>query len=302
MVMKKVFSKEFIIGLSVIVAIAVLVFGINFLKGVNLLNPANYYYAEYENVSGLDVAAPVKIDGYKVGQVRAIEFDYAHPGKIKVMLALNKDLKVPADSKVSLGSTLMGGSFVELDLGESGTPLEVGSTIVSVREHDLMGKVKDEVLPAVSAIIPKVDSLLVNLNRLTGDPALTASVQRLDGITAQLLATTTGLNGTVNRDLPVVMRNARTITHGLDTVTTNLGALSYQLKSLPLNATMNNVEALTQNLTRFSEQLNNQNSTLGLLTSDPELYHRLNRVGADVDSLILDIKRNPKRYINIKVF
>lgn len=302
MVMKKVFSKEFIIGLSVIVAIAVLVFGINFLKGVNLLNPANYYYAEYENVSGLDVAAPVKIDGYKVGQVRAIEFDYAHPGKIKVMLALNKDLKVPADSKVSLGSTLMGGSFVVLDLGESGTPLEVGSTIVSVREHDLMGKVKDEVLPAVSAIIPKVDSLLVNLNRITGDPALTASVQRLDGITAQLLATTTGLNGTVNRDLPVVMRNARTITHGLDTVTTNLGALSYQLKSLPLNATMNNVEALTQNLTRFSEQLNNQNSTLGLLTSDPELYHRLNRVGADVDSLILDIKRNPKRYINIKVF
>lgn len=300
--MKKVFSKEFIIGLSVIVAIAVLVFGINFLKGVNLLNPANYYYAEYENVSGLDVAAPVKIDGYKVGQVRAIEFDYAHPGKIKVMLALNKDLKVPADSKVSLGSTLMGGSFVVLDLGESGTPLEVGSTIVSVREHDLMGKVKDEVLPAVSAIIPKVDSLLVNLNRLTGDPALTASVQRLDGITAQLLATTTGLNGTVNRDLPVVMRNARSITHGLDTVTANLGALSYQLKSLPLNATMNNVEVLTQNLTRFSEQLNNQNSTLGLLTSDPELYHRLNRVGADVDSLILDIKRNPKRYINIKVF
>lgn len=300
--MKKVFSKEFIIGLSVIVAIAVLVFGINFLKGVNLLNPANYYYAEYENVSGLDVAAPVKIDGYKVGQVRAIEFDYAHPGKIKVMLALNKDLKVPADSKVSLGSTLMGGSFVVLDLGESGTPLEVGSTIVSVREHDLMGKVKDEVLPGVSAIIPKVDSLLVNLNRLTGDPALTASVQRLDGITAQLLATTTGLNGTVNRDLPVVMRNARSITHGLDTVTANLGALSYQLKSLPLNATMNNVEALTQNLTRFSEQLNNQNSTLGLLTSDPELYHRLNRVGADVDSLILDIKRNPKRYINIKVF
>ncbi len=300
--MKKVFSKEFIIGLSVIVAIAVLVFGINFLKGVNLLNPANYYYAEYENVSGLDVAAPVKIDGYKVGQVRAIEFDYAHPGKIKVMLALNKDLKVPADSKVSLGSTLMGGSFVVLDLGESGTPLEVGSTIVSVREHDLMGKVKDEVLPAVSAIIPKVDSLLVNLNCLTGDPALTASVQRLDGITAQLLATTTGLNGTVNRDLPVVMRNARSITHGLDTVTANLGALSYQLKSLPLNATMNNVEALTQNLTRFSEQLNNQNSTLGLLTSDPELYHRLNRVGADVDSLILDIKRNPKRYINIKVF
>lgn len=300
--MKKVFSKELVIGASVIVAIAILVFGINFLKGVNLMNPSNYYYASYDDVSGLDVAAPVKVDGYKVGQVRAMEFDYAHPGKIKVMLSLNKDLKVPADSKVSMGSTLMGGSYIILDLGEGSSMLPVGAEIPSVREHDLMGKVREEVLPAVGAILPKVDSLLVSLNRIAADQALLASLQRLDGISASLLSASNGLNGTLNRDLPVVMRNTKSFTHGLDTVTANLGALSYQLKSLPLNATMGNVQQLTDNLNRFSEQLNNRNSTLGMLTNDPELYQRLNRVSADVDSLIMDIKKNPKRYISIKVF
>ncbi|MDE7096781.1 MAG: MCE family protein, partial [Muribaculaceae bacterium] len=77
--------------------------------------------------------------------------------------------------------------------------------------------------------------------------------------------------------------------------------LSYQLKALPLESTVENVNQLTENLSRFSNQLNDKNSTLGLLTSDPELYNRLNQVSADIDSLLVDIKKNPKRYISIKL-
>ena len=105
----------------------------------------------------------------------------------------------------------------------------------------------------------------------------------------------------MNKQLPVIASNAAVASQGLDSIVGNLGLLSYQLKSLPLNTTVENVNDLTANLAQFSHQLSDKNSTLGLLTSDPELYNRLNQVSADIDSLIVDIKKNPKRYISIKL-
>ncbi len=299
--MKKIFNKEFIIGICVIAAIVILIFGIDYLKGINLFSPANFYYASYNNVAGLEISSPVTVDGYKVGQVREIQFDYDNPGKIKVLLALDKKLRIPVDSKATMGSTLMSGNFIALKLGKSAEKLPVGGNIDAIESSDLMSSLSEDIMPAVNQILPRVDSLLMNLNRIAGDPALLASIQRLDGITGDILATTGGLKSTVNRDLPVVMSNVKSISHGLDTVTANLGILSAQLKSLPLNTTVDNVNALTANLTQFSKQLNDPNSTLGLLMNDPELYNKLNRVAADVDSLIVDIKKNPKRYISIKL-
>ncbi len=299
--MKKLATKELIIGISVIAAIVILFFGIDYLKGINLFNPANFYYAYYDKVPELEVSAPVSINGYKVGQVRSIEFDYEHPGKIKVQLALNKNLRIPEGSKAYLGSTLMSGAYINLTLGQSDKYYEIGSEIPTVESSNLMDALTQDMLPSISAVIPKIDSLMVNLVKLTGDPALAQSINRLDIITANLAATSASLNKTVGRDVPMVMRNVNNITLGVDTVVSNLGDLSAQLKSLPLNATVQNVESLTKNLNDFSLQLKNQNSTLGKLTNDPELYDRLNQVANDVDSLIVDIKKNPKRYISIKL-
>ena len=110
--MKKLFNKELIIGISVILAIVILFFGIEYLKGINMFSPANFYYVNCANVSGLEISSPVMIDGYKVGQVREISYDYDNPGKIKVLLAVNKKLRVPDDSYAVLASTLMGGGYI----------------------------------------------------------------------------------------------------------------------------------------------------------------------------------------------
>ncbi len=299
--MKKLLTKEFIIGLSVIAAIAILIFGIEYLKGINMFSPANFYYVNYENVSGLEVAAPVSIDGFKVGQVREISYDYDNPGKIRVLLAVNKKLRVPEDSYAVLSSTLMGGGYVDIKMGESKKMLEVGSDIRTKEVPGLMDALAKDVMPAVSTILPRIDSLLYNLNSLAGDPALAQSVRRLDGITGNILTATQGLNSVMGRDVPAVMYNARSITTKVDSVSANLIALSNQLKQLPIASTMDNVNAVTDNLVKFSNRLNSESSTLGKLTNDPELYNRLNRVSADIDSLILDIKKNPKRYISIKL-
>lgn len=303
--MKKKLSKEFVIGACVIVALCVLFYGIDYLKGINIFKPSNFYLVSYENVAGLEVAAPVSIDGYKVGQVREINFNYENPGKIEVLLALNKDLRVPEDSKAIIASSLLGSSSIELTLGKSKRMIDVGGNIPSGTKSDLMSALSNDIMPSVNSILPKVDSLMTNLNALTRNQALLMSMQRLDGISQNLLYTTAGLNRTVNNDVPVIFNNANRVVYNLDTLTRGLTHFSNTLNELPLQQSMNNVERLTANLESFSAQLNatlnDKNSTVGLLMSDPELYHRLTKMSADIDSLILDIQRNPKRYISIKL-
>ncbi|MDE6218094.1 MAG: MlaD family protein [Muribaculaceae bacterium] len=298
---KKIFTKELTIGISVILAILVLIFGIDYLKGINLFKPANFYIAEYENVQGLELSAPVNIRGYKVGQVRDIEFNYANPGKIKVVMALNKDLQLPDDSEAKIASSLLSGAYIEIKVGSSPTKLAVGGNIKTSTVPDMMESLQSEILPQVAGVIPKIDSLLYNLNALVADPALYASIRRLDGISNNLLLASGGLNTTLNKDVPLMMRNVNHIAGNVDQLTSNLIDLSVQLKSLPLEPTMQNVQEVTRNLEEFSRQLNSREGTLGKLMNDPQLYDQLNKVSADIDSLIIDIKRNPKRYISIKL-
>lgn len=300
--MKKIFTKEFYIGLSVIVAITVLIVGIDYLKGINLFKPANFYVAHYSNVAGLEISAPITINGYKVGQVREINFDYSNPDKpTEVVLALDKNLQLPEGSVATIGSSLMSGSYVTIRLGSSSRRIPVGGEIATASATDLMASLESDLMPKVSVALAHVDSLVMNLNTLVADPAIARSIGRLDGITGNLLASSGGLDATLNRDVPLIMRKANGICYNIDTITANLADLSEQLRRLPLSETLDNVNATVANLEAFSAQLKNPDSSLGKIMNDPELYNRMNRVAADVDSLIVDIKRNPKRYISIKL-
>lgn len=299
--MKKIFRKEVVIGICVAVAIAILCFGIEFLKGINLFRPSNFYIAEYENVEGLEVAAPVTIDGFKVGQVREINFNYENAGKIKVLLALNPKLHLPEGSQAIIGSTLLSGSYIEIKRGNGQTMIPVGGELATGTNTDLMSTVSNEILPSVSSMVPKIDSLIVSINTLVSDPAIAASLKNLEVMTNNLSETSRSLNVIMNRKVPDILKGADSVMTNLDTITANLTLLSQELNKLPFNQTMNNVNGLTANLMQFTENLNNPHSTLGELTQDSELYNKLNRLTADIDSLIIDIKKNPKRYISIKL-
>lgn len=284
-----------------IVAILVLFIGIEYLKGINIFKPANYYMATYDNVAGLEISAPVTINGFKVGQVREINFNYNKPGKIEVVLALNKSLRLPEDSRASIESTLMSGAYVEIQMGRSSNLLDVGGTIQGVTTPDMMANITQNVLPAVASLVPKVDSLLTNVNTLVSDPALLQTVRSLDNIAENLNAASLSLRNVVGHQVPALIGNAGKVTDNLDLLTGNLNELSLQLKQLPISTAMNNVNDVTANLAKFSNQLNNQNSSLGKIMNDAELYDRINRVTMDIDSLIIDIQKNPKRYISIKL-
>lgn len=306
--MKKLARKEITIGISVVIALVILIVGIEYLKGINLFRPANFYMAYYDNVDGLDISAPVKVNGYKVGQVREINFDYRHPGKSEVVLALNKNLQLPVDSKAVINSSLMGEAYIEIEVGSSPDKIPVGGEVTTTQGGGILDGLTDHLMPQVHTTLTIVDSLLLNLNTIVSDPALKQTINRLEGISDNVLLASQGLKGVLNRDVPMLVRhtdgiigNMGGVMSRIDTISGNLSAFTTELNNLPLMSTMAGVNQTVANLEHFSSQLKNPNSTLGMLMNDPELYNRLNSVAASVDSLIVDIKRNPKRYISIKL-
>lgn len=302
--MKSFFSKNVKIALTVIVSLCLLYWGIEFLKGINLFKPANFYYAQFDELDGLIEAAPVSVNGYQVGQVREIKYDYEN-NKIKVMMSMERNLKIPVGSSVSIESGLMGSSSMVLYLGDSGATYKVGDEIPSTVTAGLMDNVQDNIMPHVSNILPKVDSIMGSVNGLVGDPALAASVVRLDAITAELARSAQQLSilmTQLNHSVPGVMTNVNGITNNLTGTTSNLNDFSSTLKSMPLDSTMAQINATVNNINALSNQLNNPNSSLGMLLNDRQLYDNATHAIATLDSLLNDIKVHPKRYINVKVF
>ena len=299
----KFLNKNVKIALTVLVGLALLYWGINYLKGINLLTPANSYYTEIDSTEGLLTAAPITVNGFQVGQVREINYDYGK-NKITVLLSMNKEMKIPEGSTVSLVSGLLGGASLELNLG-SGPAMKSGSMIPTIKEPGMIDKVTDDIMPVVNNVLPKVDSIMSNVHGLTSDPALAAALARLDGITRQLQISAqqlTVLMNNLNRSVPGVINNVNGITTNLTGATGNLNDLSTSLKQMPIDETMNKLNATLANLEQLSQQLNDKNSTLGKVMNDRELYDNANHAIASLDSLLIDIKAHPKRYINVKVF
>lgn len=293
-------KREIVIGGCVVLALVVLFFGIEFLKGVNIFKPANFYTASYENVNGLQVSAPVTLNGFKVGLVRDIRYEYDNPGHVLVEISLDKELRVPVGSKAVIEQDLLGTSTVALKLSDSKEYHEIGNKLIGETASGMLDGVSADLMPKLNSILPKVDTLLVNINALVANPALQTSVTRLDDITLQIQSTMTSINRTVAA-LPPVMQNVNGISQNVNTITADLAVVSGELKEMPIDSLVNNLTALSANLRTLSDELSSPNSTLGALAHDRALYNNLTNASASLDSLLIDVKKNPKRYISIKL-
>ena len=304
-------KKNVLIGLTVVVSICILYWGIEYLKGINLLKPANFYYAKFEKVNGLTVASPVTVNGFKVGQVREITYDY-DTNQISVELSFEKGLKIPDGSTITFSNELLGAAALQLNLGASKTYMEVGSVIPTQMQGGLMDKVGNDMMPALVSILPKVDSIVGSVNQILANPAIAASVTRCDAITRELAACSaqlTELMASLNKAIPGmvhnangVLANANALTGDLRTTTGNLNTITGNLKELPLDTTLNRINATLANVQRLTTKLNNENSSLGMLLNDKKLYQNATSTVASLDSLLQDVKKHPKKYVTIKVF
>jgi phospholipid/cholesterol/gamma-HCH transport system substrate-binding protein len=292
----KNFSKEAKIGLAVIVSLVLLYTGVNYLKGINLFKPANYYYVSCNNVIDITISSPVFVDGFKVGLVRDMQYDYASAGRITVEIAMNKGMKINKGSYVSLESTLLSGAQLHLKLNKYVTEYyHSGDTLEGRNKSGMMASVEDRLLPDIVNMVPKIDSILAGLNVLINSPNLANSLSNLEIATGELAITTRRLNALLKNDLPEITGN-------LKLTTSNLSVFSDDLNKLDLQKSMKSLNSSLNNLNRMTLRLNSTDNSLGLLLNDTLLYKNLNFTLDNASNLLIDLKQNPKRYVHFSLF
>lgn len=299
-------KKEVKIGITAIVAIILFYIGINFLKGVNVFTTTNTYYVKFENAGGLTPSASVLANGYAVGIVREINYNYSDNQSVVVSIELDKAMHVPEGTTAELETSLMGSVTLHLLPGKNPVKyLERGDTI-SGRQHFGAMERAAEMLPQVEQMLPKVDSIMGNLNRLTGDSAMLALVKNLAVISENLAQTTSRVDHLMGKEIPVLLSNMNALTGNLNKVAGDIAKGNLDSIMTVLHATMQNAETLTSRLNALTSTLNSSvtstDNSLGLLLNDRSIYDGLNHTIHSADSLLIDIKANPKRYIHFSVF
>ena len=281
-----------------ILGLVVLFFGLNYLKGLNLFTSDKSYFMTFKDISGLSNNSPIYADGYKVGVVKNIKYDYNHQNDIEIEAGLDPSLRIPKGSTAEVVSDLLGNVQVNLLLANNPREkLEPGDRIVGRVNDGAMGKLK-EMIPAVERILPKLDSIMSSLNTLLADPAIAQSVHNIQQITGGLTQTTSQLNtllAGLNKDVPQLMTNTNGVLDQANQLAGNLAQVNVGETMQKINSTLDNVQKL-------SAQLNNPQGTLGLLLNDASLYNNLNSTMRDADSLLVNFKAHPKRYVHFSIF
>jgi phospholipid/cholesterol/gamma-HCH transport system substrate-binding protein len=291
-------TNEVKIGLVAIAGIVLLFIGLEYLKGSTLFSNDDHYYARFNDVSGMSVSSPIYANGYRVGVVEAIDYDFSRPDNIVATISLDPRLRLPRGTRAEISSDLLGNVKLELKMGEN--PLDrlaIGDTITGEVQQGMMGKAA-KMVPQIEQMLPKLDSILSSVNTLLANPALANSVQNVEGITANLNKTTNELRQlsvSLNSQLPQMLTKA-------DGVLTNTEGLTRQLNEINVASTMNKVDQTLANVQQMTKSLNSKEGTLGLLLHDPQLYYNLSATMGDADKLLIDLREHPKRYVHFSIF
>lgn len=292
------FTKEVKIALVAIVGGVILFYGLNFLKGITVFSSDNSYTIAFHNISGLSTSSPIYADGYRVGVVKSIDYDYRNHDTILVHVDINKEFRIPKGSSAEIVSDLLGNIQVNLLLANNPRErIEPGEVIVGNLNDGAVGQMKD-MIPTIQKMLPKLDSIMASINVLLADPAIAQSLHNVRTITSDLTVSTKQLNvlmTTLNHRVPGMLGKA-------DDILSNTQQLTNNLAQIDVTSTIAKIDATLDGVQLFTQKLNNEQGTLGLLLNDPSLYNRINTTVLSVDSLLVNIKQHPKRYVHFSLF
>lgn len=302
----KIFNREVKIALTAIVAIVLVYLLINFMKGINVFKSSNTYYVRFDNIAGLAVSNAVYANGYPVGIVRGIQYDYGNHERVVVAIELDKEMHMPRGTKAELVTSLMGGVTMSLMLGPNPTDnLAQGDTISGGLHEGAVEKV-EALMPTIMDMLPKLDSIVTNIARLSADPALAQTLRNTAEITNNLRRTSAKLDAMVGRDLPQMMQNLNKTSRNVERLSNNLAAINLQETMNEVNASLAEVKQFSANINAMTydlnSKLNSRDNTFGLLLNDRKLYDNLNRTVSSADSLLINVKAHPKRYVHFSIF
>lgn len=288
-------NKELKIGIAFVAALALFVFGINFLKGINLFSPTNTYYLVYDNLDGLVVSNGVYIKGYKVGQVKDIKYDFKRQHPFLVEIIINDDIELPAGSIANLyDASLLGGKGINLILGTESRHYASGDTLPTDIEKGLIGSLA-EVVPTLQTTIGHVDSTVVSVNMLLNSDEIAHSLENIEAVTSDLKSTSKRLDYMMNVEIPPVINKA-------DKTLANINNISEQLNEADYKRIMLGIDTAIQNVQEIAGKFNSSEGTVGQLLTNHSLYDSINTTIGSVNALVLDLKANPKKYVHFSLF
>jgi phospholipid/cholesterol/gamma-HCH transport system substrate-binding protein len=294
--MKKFFTREVKVALLVTTALIILYFGLNYLKGINLFNPINKYYAKYESVEGLVASSPVYVRGYKVGQVNSITYDFSNEIPFVIEFTTEKSLKLPKGTIAEMfDDGLMGGKAIRLVMSKNDEYISDGDTLSALKVAGLMDFLSGQFLPTLYKTVADVDSTIVNIQQLIASAEIKNSLKSIESVTSDLSITSERLKNLMDGKIPAVVAN-------IDTISLDLKKVSSDLKDFEYAELLLKVDSTMANLCSLSNSLNDKDGSLGLLLRDQSLYNSLDSTVNSANLLLKDLKENPKRYVHFSLF
>ena len=287
-------KREIKIGLTGIVALVMLFFGMKFLKGIKFFERNVNYYIAFKDAKGLSKSSSVFADGYNIGIVSNVAYDYNNPGNVVVEISVNQDVKIPHGTIATLDEAMLGGCTLNLTMGPNpANRYAPGDTLTGSPANGLMASINGA-MPKVETVLAHVDSLIQTLNELAHNPNLPQIMQNAEQITANLNESSIQLKQILNKDIPQMATTFNKAGENVVTLTDNLNQLDLQATIGKVNSTMDNVQAAT-------DKLNSTDGSLGLLLNDTSLYGNLNTTVNSATNLLEDLKENPHRYVHFSL-
>ena len=297
--MKEFFTKEIRIALTVIIGIVVLFVGMNFLKGIIVFSNDNSYKVVMRDINGLSASSPVYANGFQVGVVRNILYDYEGVnGGIIVTIDVDNKMRIPVGTTAEVSSDLMGNLKLNLILSDNmRESIEPGGVIIGSLGKGMMDEVA-QMMPQLKALLPKLDSILTNVNIIMSDPALKSIIDNVNGATDNLNKSSAQLNKMMTQfesTMPGMLQKVNATLSNTEQITSDIAKAD-------IATTMKNISATLQNCRELTDKLNSNEGSLGKFINDPSLYDNLNATMRDADSLMIDLKSHPKRYVHFSIF
>ena len=283
--MKK--SNELLVGLFTLFLLAVLYWGVNFLKGENIFSNKQFFYAVYDNVNGLTISRPVTINGFKVGQVSNIEFNSQNADLI-VQVAIEEDIPFSTNSILEIyDSDIMGSKSLELKVRSGIQMANSGDTLIGSIATGLTSEVSEQ----FGSVKVGLDQLIISFDKVLKE------IEILSGTANRLLLTNEQKLSSSMSHIESVSRVVESHTQSIDNILLNLTEITDSLSSIQYISISENILHVSQELETIISGIHSSNSTIGKIIYQDSIYNELKNVINNMDNLLIDIQNNPKKYI-----
>ena len=311
-------SNETKVGALTIIAITLIILGFNFLRGKTIFKSGNFIYAKYADTKGLIISNPVFVNGFQVGTVFDIENQTADLSQIVVSIKLNNTYKIPANSVATIQDNPLGTNSIAIVLGDAKSYLNSGDTIKTAPAASLLGDLMNTLSPLgeqTKKTISDLEKVLVNINKVLDDQNKANFAQILSNLSfateslnkslvsvESMLQSQSGSIAQTANNVNSFTKNLSDNNKKINDIINNLDTTTRQLKNADLSKTVKEIQVVVQELTQTLHNLNNGDGSAAKLLNDPEIYKQLQGTIKSINTLVDDVKTNPKRYVNISVF